>query len=164
MTATTNQTKIHEKLEEFLQRATEEDVRVLQSVLDGFNKKQNGEVSTYLEGLTDVSGKMIDEKTYEMTLPITPLVLNPLFIVHGGITATLADSAMGTLVGHLLPEGKKAVTSEIKLNYISPGVGKMLKCIATALHVGKKTCVTEAKIYTEEGKLAATASGSFFII
>lgn len=164
MNLSTKQNALTDKINHYLEKASIEEVDVLASILDGLEKKQTGDVATYMAGLTKIKSRLIDDTTYEMTIPIHPLILNPLNIVHGGITATLADTAMGSLVGECLPDDKTAVTSEIKMNYLAPGIGDYLRCVAKIVHQGRKTCVTEAKVYTDQDKLAAIASGSFYII
>jgi uncharacterized protein (TIGR00369 family) len=164
MKTTLSGNDMKERINTYLEKASTEEISVLNTIFDGLEKKQSGNAMTYMGALTDVKSRLIDEKTYEVTIPIHPLILNPLQIVHGGITATLADTAMGSLVAELLPDDKAAVTSEIKMNYVAPGVGKYLRCVATTAHQGRHTYVTEAKVYTDENKLAAIASGSFFVI
>ena len=100
----------------------------------------------------------------KLTIPNTPIIQNALNIVHGGITATLLDSAMGGLVHHILPPDKAAVTTEIKINYVAPGVGKELSCVAGMIHKGNKTVVTEGKVFRDDGTLIAHSTASFFII
>src|SRR5437868_14966658 len=43
---------------------------------------------------------------------------NPIGVVHGGLAATLLDSAMGCAVHSLLPEGRAYTTLELKVNFV----------------------------------------------
>src|SRR5690606_27049761 len=45
---------------------------------------------------------------------------NPLGTVHGGLAATLCDSAMACAVHTMLPLGKAYTTLELHINYIRP--------------------------------------------
>ena len=45
---------------------------------------------------------------------------NPIGVVHGGLAATLLDSAMGCAVQSMLPAGAGYTTLEIKVNYVRP--------------------------------------------
>jgi uncharacterized protein (TIGR00369 family) len=45
---------------------------------------------------------------------------NGIGIVHGGLAATLLDSAMGCAVNTMMPAGKIFTTLEMKINYIRP--------------------------------------------
>ncbi|MGM7701042.1 PaaI family thioesterase [Pseudalkalibacillus sp. Hm43] len=155
--------EILNKVQDVLTSATDEDKRVLTQVLNGLQSKHNGEYKTYITSFMKTSIQESGEQL-EMSIPITPFLSNSVDIVHGGFTATLADTAMGTLVNRRIPENLVAVTSEMKLNYIAPGVGEALRCEATILHLGSKTSVTECKIYNDVGTLVAAASGSFYLI
>src|SRR5436305_5019963 len=45
---------------------------------------------------------------------------NPLGTVHGGVTATLLDSALGCVVQSMLPGATSYTTLELKVNYLRP--------------------------------------------
>jgi uncharacterized protein (TIGR00369 family) len=82
---------------------------------------------------------------------------NPIGVVHGGVAATLLDSAMGCAVHSTLPAGASYTTLEIKVNYIRPmsaDTGEV-RCEANAIYVGGRTATAEAKIVDAKGKLYA---------
>jgi uncharacterized protein (TIGR00369 family) len=82
---------------------------------------------------------------------------NPIGVVHGGVAATLLDSAMGCAVHSTLPAGASYTTLEIKVNFIramSSETG-LVRCEANAIHVGGRTATAEGKIVDEQGKLYA---------
>ncbi|MFT4416095.1 PaaI family thioesterase [Fredinandcohnia humi] len=155
---------IKKKLDSFYLEATEQEKKALELVIDGVLRKQTKQNGSYIGGLLQTQRRILDNQTCEITIPNTELIQNALHIVHGGITATLLDSTMGSLVHHVLPMDKAAVTTEMKINYVAPGVGKELRCVATMIHKGSKICVTEGKVYRDDGKLIAHATGSFFMI
>ncbi|MDR0137231.1 PaaI family thioesterase [Metabacillus idriensis] len=152
-----------EELMHLLAELNEEDAPVLKLFLEGLKKKAGKENGSYIGALLHAQGEY-SEKQFTLTIPNTAIIQNSLNIVHGGITATLLDSAMGSLVHHVLPEHLAAVTSEMKINYVAPGIGTELKCIATLIHKGSKTVVTEGKVFRDDGKLMAHCTASFFII
>jgi uncharacterized protein (TIGR00369 family) len=151
------------KLNDFYNTASESEKHTLEELINAVLRKQKKVNSTYLGELLQAKGRFIDNR-YEITIPNSEIIQNSLNIVHGGITATLIDSAMGSLVFQLLPEDKYAVTTELKVNYLAPGIGSSLTCIATVINKGSKLIVTEGKVYRDDGKLMAHATGSFFII
>ncbi|OLO40768.1 thioesterase [Alkalihalophilus pseudofirmus] len=152
------------EINEIFQNGSEEDKDALTSMIKGIRKKQRGECATYLSGITHVSSQFLDDGSFEVIIPIQPLIENPLKMTHGGITATLLDTAMGSMLNLKIAEDKACVTAELKVNYIQPGRGKYLRCIATILHLGKQLCFSEAKVYSDNDKLVASGSGTFFII
>ena len=82
---------------------------------------------------------------------------NPIGVVHGGIAATLMDSAMGCAVHSTLPAGATYTTLEIKVNYIRPMLAETgeVRCEANVIHVGRRTATAEGKVVDAKGKLYA---------
>ncbi|RDU38970.1 PaaI family thioesterase [Neobacillus piezotolerans] len=146
-----------------MDKADETGLKAMAHVLKGMNNKLEGKSTTYIGGILQYK-KNPDDSIWEMTIPINPVLYNSLGIVHGGITATLADSAMGTLANMLAPEGYGAVTSQLNIHYLAPGIGDTLRCRAEIAHQGKNTMVVSAEIFRADGKKAAQATGSFFIV
>lgn len=159
-----NTNKIANLLNQYLNQATLEDQNVLISVLEGLLKKQDGTYSTYIASLIRLNGDYLDNGDFQIEIPNQLLIANSLDIAHGGITATLLDTTMGTMVSRRLSEGYFAVTTEMKVNYMKPGTGETLRCVATLLHQGKQLCFTEGKVFSNKNELIATASGTFFIV
>lgn len=142
--------------------ADEKELLVLKHVIEGLQKKKqkNGSfVNRLFQFETKVDGDGI-----EMSMPITPLVQNSLDIVHGGVIATLIDTAMGTLINTFLPEGKAVVTTELQTHYLKPAKGDKLTCICSILHKGGKIIVLEGKVYRNDGALCAHSTASFFVV
>ena len=82
---------------------------------------------------------------------------NPIGVVHGGVAATLLDSATGCAVHSMLPAGAGYTTLEIKVNYIkalSVDTGEV-SCEAKTIYVGGRTAIAEGKIVDSKGKLYA---------
>lgn len=77
--------------------------------------------------------------------------------IHGGILATLLDSAMTAVVLATLPAGQGCTTAEIKVNYVRPvtldcGV---LRCEARTIHIGQGLATAEGRVQDLEGRLYA---------
>ncbi|WP_223700352.1 PaaI family thioesterase [Sutcliffiella deserti] len=148
----------------FLENATEEEQEVAALFLESMKRKKTGENGTHIGALMGVTSKFQEPNILKMTIPNTELLQNSLEILHGGITATLLDSAMGTLAFKLIPEDKAAVTTEMKINYVAKGIGTHFDCVASVIHQGSKLLVMEGKVYRSDHTLIAHATGSFFII
>ena len=82
---------------------------------------------------------------------------NPLGTVHGGIAATLLDSAMGCAVQSVLPFGTGYTTLELKVNYLRPMTGAtgIVYCEGKVIHVGGRIATAEARLTDTSGKLYA---------
>lgn len=82
-------------------------------------------------------------------------------IVHGGVTSTLADVAMGHGAAPHVNGVQQCVTVESKINYLAPAKGSHLKAEANVLKKGKKIIVMEAKVFDEKGSLVAISTGTY---
>jgi uncharacterized protein (TIGR00369 family) len=82
---------------------------------------------------------------------------NPLGTVHGGIAATLLDSAMGCAVQSLLHAGTGYTTLEMKVNYLRPitSATGTVTCEGTIIHLGGRIASAEARLTDATGKLYA---------
>jgi uncharacterized protein (TIGR00369 family) len=91
---------------------------------------------------------------------------NPIGSVHGGVVATLLDSAMGCSVHTLLPAGVGYTTLEIKVNYIRPLTAESgeVRAVGNVLHLGAKTALAEGKLVGADGKLYAHATTTCLIM
>ena len=81
---------------------------------------------------------------------------------HGGILATLLDSACGVALGTLLEPGEGMVTLDLRINYITPFHNGTLIAEGTAIHKGRNTGVAEATLKNEEGRLIAKGMSTHF--
>lgn len=149
--------------ERCLEDGSETDLRALSYALEGLHQtimKKNG---PYIGGLLHMEPKM-DERACEITIPLNPLLNNHLNMLHGGITATVLDTAMGVLANHLVPEQYGAVTSQLNIHYLAPVTGEHLRCRGEMIHQGKKIMVISGEAFNEQGQKVAYATGSFFVI
>jgi len=90
---------------------------------------------------------------------------NPIGVVHGGLAATLLDSAMGCAVHSMLPAGAGYTTLEIKVNFVRPMTAEtgVVRCEAQVVYVGVRTATAEGRIVDESGKLYAHATTTCII-
>ncbi|MBO8165214.1 MAG: PaaI family thioesterase [Brevibacillus sp.] len=154
-----------DELREIWESGSEEERELLTLAVKAIRQKRERN-SAYMSGFLGLSGQYLDEekRTYQFIVPVTPFMYNRLGVVHGGITATLIDSAMGSLVNRSLPQGRFAVTTELKINYIRPGTGKQLRVEATILHRGQTLVVCQSSLYDDANRLVAHATGTFMIL
>jgi uncharacterized protein (TIGR00369 family) len=82
---------------------------------------------------------------------------NPIGVVHGGLAATLLDSAMGCSVHTTLRPGEAYTTAELKVNLVRAiNGGTPLRCEGTVLYKGRRQATAEGKLLeATTGKLLA---------
>ncbi len=91
---------------------------------------------------------------------------NPLGTVHGGVAATLLDSAMGCAVQSMLPAGTGYTTLEIKVNYLRSMTSKtdVVYSEGTVIHVGGRVATAEGRITDADGKLYAHGTTTCIVL
>lgn len=91
---------------------------------------------------------------------------NPIGVVHGGLAATVLDSAMASAVHTTLPAGSGYATLEFKVNLVRPltaDVGR-LRAIADVVHDGGRIATAEARLVDARGVLYAHATETCLIV
>lgn len=73
-------------------------------------------------------------------------------LVHGGVTATIADIVAGFAAYTTVPEDHHVVTGEIKISYFSPGRGDKLQAIGYVVKQGRKLNFCEAEVWCYNGE------------
>jgi uncharacterized protein (TIGR00369 family) len=91
---------------------------------------------------------------------------NPIGVVHGGLAATLLDSAMGACVHSTLALGEAYTTLETKFNLVRPmmaGMGEV-RAEGTVIHRGGRVATSEGRVTREDGKLLAHGTSTCMIV
>jgi uncharacterized protein (TIGR00369 family) len=90
---------------------------------------------------------------------------NPMGTMHGGIVATLVDTAMGCAVSSTLPADASFTTLELKTNYVRPITLATARVHAEGrvVHSGGRVATTDARVYDDAGTLYAHATSTCLI-
>ncbi len=91
---------------------------------------------------------------------------NPLGTVHGGVMATLLDSALGCAVQTMLPAGTSYTTLELKVNYLRSITAKTgtVYCEGKIIHLGGRIATAEGRLTDAAGKLYAHGTTTCIIL
>ena len=82
-------------------------------------------------------------------------------IAHGGVVATLIDSAMAIAIMALLEENERTVTVDLTIHYLRPVTEGVAKASARVVRAGRKVVTVSAELFDRDGKLAATAISTY---
>ena len=91
---------------------------------------------------------------------------NPMGTMHGGIVATLVDTAMGCALSSQLPADAGFTTLELKTNFvraITTATGRVY-AEGTVVHSGGRVATTEARVHDSDGNLYAHATSTCLIL
>jgi uncharacterized protein (TIGR00369 family) len=89
-----------------------------------------------------------------------PELGNVIGSVHGGVVLTLLDVAMASAAVSLLDFTRTAVTLNLTTSFIEPGRGRLV-ADGHVLRHDEQVAWCTATVTDEQGKLVATAQGSF---
>jgi uncharacterized protein (TIGR00369 family) len=85
-------------------------------------------------------------------------------VVHGGILASLADTAGAMAAYPILPKGTRLATVEMTINYLEPVDRGPIIAEARVLRIGRTLAVSECEVKDAAGRLAAKALLTFAIM
>ena len=108
-----------------------------------------------------VTRKHSDGVTVECAL--RPGLLNSNGVLHGGVTASIADeAAWHALVQHY--GERPTTTTELKINYLRPISGSKVIARAFLLRTGKSLCVTRVDLFDSHKRLAGAALVTYMLL
>lgn len=102
---------------------------------------------------------------YSMELPVSPQVVNTSGVLQGGLIATLADVASGSLGLRYLAPGSGLTTTDLFIRYLRPVTEGSARAVARILRAGRRNLVAQVDVFrSSDDELAATATLSFAVI
>ncbi len=97
-------------------------------------------------------------------LTIAERHLQPFAIVHGGVLATLIDTATFWAGFLRLPEDAGMVNVDLKLNYLKAVSQGVLRAEGRCLRAGRVISYAEASIYDQAGELVAHGTSTLMAL
>lgn len=104
----------------------------------------------------------IDSATVE--LEISSKHLQPFGIVHGGVLATLIDTATFWSVFMRIPEDAGLVNLDLKLNYLSSVQDGRLRAEGVSIRSGNNISYSEARVFDGREKLLAHGTSTLMTL
>jgi uncharacterized protein (TIGR00369 family) len=98
-----------------------------------------------------------DEGFAKLRLDFKDHLTHPFGYFHGGAIASLADSAGINAVLTTLNNEEKALTLEMKINYLLPVKDAVVFAEGKVIHKGKKFAVADVDVKSDDGQLVAKA-------
>jgi len=100
----------------------------------------------------------------EIRVKVTKELTQSVGFAHGGVAASLVDSAVGLALCTLLQPRESVTTIELKVNFIAPAKPGLLKAKGRIIHKGKRTAVGESEVKDQHGKLIAKGLVTYMIL
>ena len=107
--------------------------------------------------------KLVDLRPDEAVISIEMRddLRQPSGVLHGGVTATLIDTAMAFAVRTRLAVDEATATIDLTVHYLRPHITGVFTCTAKVVRAGKRIFTVSAEVHNEEGKLIATAISTY---
>jgi uncharacterized protein (TIGR00369 family) len=137
------------------------------SGLEFFTAMAEGRIPTPpIMHTVDFNGMAFEEGRVSFRLTPREFHYNPLGSVHGGVFATLLDTACGCAVHTKLPAGLFYTSLDLAVKFLRPVTVATGEVIAegSVVHYGRRTALAEARIVDTAGKIYATATSSCLIM
>ena len=104
------------------------------------------------------------EGQVDVSLALEPRHLNLVGTLHGGMIATLADTATGLAYRTVLEPGTSHVTSSLTVTFLAPGRTGTVIARGGVIKRGRRFGYAEADVVDGDGTLLARATATFTIM
>ena len=128
--------------------------------------RERGPEAVGVAGLLDMAIDDLGVGHVVFTAATRPAFGNPQGTLHGGITATLLDSAMTCAVFSDLPPGAMATTLDLSVRYLRPAPldGTRIWAVGDLVHRGRTVATAEGRLVDERDRLIATATTTCLVV
>ena len=83
--------------------------------------------------------------------------------IHGGVLATLADTAMGLAVRTAIEPGRPHATIELTVHFVRPAAPGPIEALGTVVRAGSQIAFADADVTAPDGTLLARATGTYSV-
>jgi len=83
---------------------------------------------------------------------------------HGGVSASLIDSAVGLALCTMIDYGSAITTIDLQVNFIAPAKPGSLTARGKIIHKGRRTAVGDCQVTDECGKLVSKGTATYLIL
>lgn len=112
-----------------------------------------------------MTGFHAERGSVTVEMPASEFHYNPLGGVHGGVIATLLDTAAACSVHSTLEPGEGYTSLDLTVKFLRPATeaSGRLRAVGRVVSRGRRTALAEAQLTDEAGRLVAHATSSCMI-
>jgi len=116
--------------------------------------------------LMDMESFEVEPGLVTVTMRAQEFHYNPLGGVHGGVIATLLDTAAGCSVHSTLAAGEMYTSLDLTTKFLRPVTVEsgLLRCEGRVLNRGRRVALAQAELTDQSGRLVAHATSTCLII
>src|SRR5688572_11859091 len=119
-----------------------------------------------LASLLGMETDVVERGRVVFTFHASEQFANPFGTVHGGILATVLDSAMGMAALTTMPDGASAPTLALEVKYVRPVAtdAGLLRAEGVVVHAGRRVVTAEGQVVGPDDRLLATATAICLVV
>jgi acyl-CoA thioesterase len=95
---------------------------------------------------------------------VGPELLNPNGVLHGAVLFAMVDTSMGGATMSILSEGHYCASIEVQLRFLRAVSAGTVTASTRVVHPGRRVVQLHSDVHDADGRLIATASGSFAVL
>jgi len=95
---------------------------------------------------------------------VRPELLNSAGAVHGGVTASLVDAAVGCALHHHFGGTRSFTTVELKVNYFRPVTESRLLARSRLVRIGSRICVGQVDLSDDHRRSVGLAIVTYMLL
>jgi uncharacterized protein (TIGR00369 family) len=99
--------------------------------------------------------------TATLSLNIRPELKQNQGVVHGGVIASLIDTATAFAILSQLETGERVTTVDLTISYLRPITSGRITAVAKVLRAGRRLFVVSAEVFDHNEKLTTTALSTY---
>ena len=120
-----------------------------------------GKLNNYIKGtmLEHIGLEFLGTTDNSMSarIPVDHRTKQPYGILHGGASATLAETLGSMAAEFVTPEDQKVVGIELNVNHLRQATEGWLMGIVTPIRIGRRVQVWDIRMTSDDGKLVSVA-------
>lgn len=104
--------------------------------------------------MTTLGARLVEAKKGSVTFEMlyAEHILQQHGFIHGGVVATIADSACGYAALTMFEADRAVLTTEFKIHFLSPAQGEKFLAIGKVIKPGRQISVTQSDVYAVTGE------------
>ena len=116
--------------------------------------------SSGLATLLGMETELVERGRVVFTFQASEQLANPFGTVHGGILATVLDSAMGMAALTAAPDGAATTTVALEVKYLRPVAtdAGLLRAEGVVVHAGRRVVTADGRLVGGDDRIFATAT------
>jgi uncharacterized protein (TIGR00369 family) len=126
--------------------------------------RERFERSEFHSGWLGLRLERVERGEVDVTMDVRPHHLNLMGTLHGGMIATLADTATGLALRSTLDVGLTFTTTHLAVTFLVPGRGGRVIARGRVVKGGRRFAYAEADVVDEDDRLVARANATFAVM